>query len=199
MSFYDKPGLHRLDCLVLLHFLDQESFKGKSTLRTSLWRILLDKNWFVFLFENPTKNLLSKKNERQKLCIFHGITIILNHSSSHSLIHLFIVAFSIVWFWSCLELLLHLFVDFLHLLDSIHGHVGVVHDGVGVQGSSLEQISNEGSGHDLGDELDQQGEANQSKDNGQGSVQESLAWESDVNVASESKTSSIGTCEQPKS
>jgi len=95
------------------------------------------------------------------------------------------------WLLEVLCFLFELFIDLLEPLDSVHCQVGVVDDGVGVQGSALEQIGDEGGSHDLGDELDQEGEADQGKHDGQSSVEKSLAREPDVRVSTETQTAAV--------
>ena len=78
-------------------------------------------------------------------------------------------------------------VDFLQLLDSVHGHVGVDHDIVVAERPSLKQVSNERGSHDLSDQLDQEREADKGEDDGQGGVEESLAGEAHVSIGTEAK------------
>ena len=84
-------------------------------------------------------------------------------------------------------------VDFLQLLDSVHGHVGVDHDIVVAERPSLKQVGDEWGSHDLGDQLDQEGEADQGEHDGQGGVEESLAGEPDVSVGTETKAATRGS------
>ena len=89
----------------------------------------------------------------------------------------------------CFFLSFQALVYFLQLLDSVHGHVGVVHNGVWAEGPSLsfEKVGDDWESHDFGDELNQEGEADQAKHNGQGGVQQPLAWEAHVSVGAEAQ------------
>ena len=91
-----------------------------------------------------------------------------------------------------IQSLFQLLIDLLHFLDPVHGHVGVVDDVIRAERPSFEEVGDEGRGHDLGDELDEEGEPDQGKHDGQSGVEEALAGETHVGVGTEPKTTTVG-------